>query len=72
MTRIPAELERPARVRAAAAHDPLRDTPGDQLLTGLRGKDVLVVFVESYGRSRSQGSSFAPGIDGVLDDGTRG
>ena len=51
------------------AHDPFRDTPGNQLLTGLRGKDVLLVFVESYGRSAVQGSSFSPRIDRVLDQG---
>lgn len=48
----------------------LAATPKDQLLAGLRGKDVLVVFVESYGRSAVEGSSYAPGVDAVLDDGT--
>ena len=32
------------------ADDRFRETPGTDLLTALRGKDVLVVFVESYGR----------------------
>lgn len=49
------------------------------LLTGLRGKDVLVVFVESYGRVAVQGTSVAPdiapditaGVDAVLDAGSR-
>jgi phosphatidylglycerophosphate synthase len=51
--------------------DRFRATPGDQLLTGLRGKDVLLVFVESYGRVAVQGSSsFAPRIEAVLDRGT--
>jgi phosphatidylglycerophosphate synthase len=31
------------------AHDRFATTPGDRLLTSLRGKDVLLVFVESYG-----------------------
>jgi len=53
------------------ATDALAATPDDQLLAGLRGKDVLVVFVESYGRIAVEGSSFAPGVDAVLDDGTR-
>ena len=35
---------------AALTDDPLRDVPAGDLLTGLRGQDVLVVFVESYGR----------------------
>jgi phosphatidylglycerophosphate synthase len=51
--------------------DDLADTPGDQLLQGLRGKDVVVVFVESYGRVAVQGSSFSPGVTAVLDDGSR-
>jgi phosphatidylglycerophosphate synthase len=50
-------------------HDRFRATPGDQLLTGLRGKDVLLVFVESYGKVAVQGSSFSPGIDAVLHRG---
>ncbi len=53
------------------AADRLRDTPSDQLLTGLRGKDVMLVFVESYGRIAVQDSSFSPGVDAVLDAGTR-
>ena len=52
------------------AHDPFRATPGHRLLTGLRGKDVLLVFVESYGRVAVEGSSFAPRIRAVLDAGT--
>ena len=51
--------------------DDLAGTPTDHLLTGLRGKDVLVVFVESYGRIALQGSSFAPGVERVVDAGTR-
>ena len=54
----------------AAAHDPLANTPGADLLTGLRGKDVLVVFVESYGRVAVQDSSFSSGVNAVLDAGT--
>ena len=55
----------------ALAVDPFAGTPGSRLLTGLRGKDVLVVFVESYGRVAVQGSSFSPRVDAVLDSGTR-
>jgi phosphatidylglycerophosphate synthase len=56
---------------AELEHDRFRTTPGNRLLTGLRGKDVVLVFVESYGRSAVHGSSFAPGVDAVLDSGTR-
>ena len=50
--------------------DRFASTPGDQLLTGLRGKDVLLLFVESYGQVAVQGSSFSPGVNAVLDRGT--
>ena len=50
--------------------DRFRATPGDQLLTGLRGKDVVVAFVESYGRVSVENSSFSPGIAAVLATGT--
>jgi phosphatidylglycerophosphate synthase len=52
------------------ARDRFRGTPGDRLLTHLRGKDVLLVFVESYGKVAVQGSSFSPAIGAVLDRGT--
>ncbi len=52
-------------------HDQFRYTPGNQLLTGLRGKDVLLVFVESYGKVTVRGSSFSPAVDELLDNGTR-
>jgi phosphatidylglycerophosphate synthase len=50
--------------------DRFRATPGDRLLTGLRGKDVLLLFVESYGRVAVQDSSFSPRVASVLDRGT--
>src|SRR3954454_14373410 len=52
------------------AHDRFAATPGKDLLTGLRGKDVLVVFVESYGQVAVQGSSFSAGVDALLQQGT--
>lgn len=45
-------------------------TPGNELLTALRGKDVLLVFVESYGRVAVQDSAFSPQVDAVLRQGT--
>nr|WP_203981226.1 sulfatase [Planosporangium flavigriseum] len=53
------------------ARDAFRDTPGDQLLTALRGKDVIVTFVESYGRSAIGDPRLAAIVDPVLDAGTR-
>jgi phosphatidylglycerophosphate synthase len=51
---------------ATRSADPEASIPASDLLTGLRGKDVLFVFVESYGQVAVQGSSFSPGIDAVL------
>ena len=52
-------------------HDNFRNTPAVQLLSALRGKDVLLVFIESYGKVSVQGSSFSPEIDAALDQGTK-
>ena len=52
------------------ATDAFRDTPPDQLLTGLRGKDVIFAFIESYGRSAVQDPRMAPQVGAVLADGT--
>ena len=54
----------------AAGHDRYADIPAPALLAGLRGKDVLVVFVESYGQVAVQDTAFSPGVDAVLRDGT--
>jgi phosphatidylglycerophosphate synthase len=52
-------------------NDQLASTPADKLLTGLRGKDVLLLFVESYGKVAVQGTSIAPGVDSVLASGDK-
>ena len=46
--------------------DPEAGIPASDLLTGLRGKDVVIAFVESYGKVAVQGTSFSPGIDALL------
>lgn len=53
-----------------AAADDYRDTPADQLLTGLRGKDVIFAFIESYGRSAVQDPRMASQVGAMLTDGT--
>ena len=63
-------LQDRAALARELAHDRFRATPGSRLLTGLRGKDVLLVFVESYGRVAVQDSSVAPRVDAVLDQAT--
>ncbi|MGH3241215.1 MAG: sulfatase-like hydrolase/transferase [Spirillospora sp.] len=55
----------------AASVDAFRDVPGDRLLTGLRGKDVVLAYVESYGRSAVENPQYAPQIGALLDAGTR-
>ncbi|WP_405539899.1 sulfatase [Streptomyces sp. NBC_00075] len=49
--------------------DAFAGTPSDQLLTGLRGKDVLFTFVESYGRVAIDDPTMAPEIDKTLKEG---
>jgi hypothetical protein len=56
--------------RTLASEDPWSTVPAAELLPGLRGKDVLFVFVESYGRVAVEGSSFAPDVQELLDAGT--
>ena len=53
--------------RRALDRDAFRSVPDGELLTALRGKDVLVVFVESYGRS----ALGLPAIETALDAGDR-
>ncbi|NUT36981.1 MAG: sulfatase [Hamadaea sp.] len=49
-----------------AGADPFRDRP---LLAGLRGKDVMVTFIESYGRVALDHPDIAPVVDEVLTSG---
>jgi hypothetical protein len=56
---------------AGVTDDDFDDAPGELLLTGLRGKDVVISFVESYGRTAVEHPEIAPRIDALLDDGTR-
>jgi hypothetical protein len=46
--------------------DPLRDQRPEGLFSALEGKDVLVVFVESYGRSLLERDPFAESITETL------
>jgi phosphatidylglycerophosphate synthase len=52
-----------------AAPVPVAHTQGTPL-AGLRGKDVLIVFVESYGRVAVEDPQISPGVNAVLDDGS--
>ncbi|MEU0197129.1 MULTISPECIES: CDP-alcohol phosphatidyltransferase [unclassified Streptomyces] len=58
-----------AFVRQAKA-DTFGNTPPEQLLPDLRGKDVIFTFIESYGRSAVEDPAIAPGVDRTLDAST--
>ena len=68
---VPQGIQDQREFAKAAETDPLRGVPADQLFTALQGKDVLLVFVESYGRSAVQESTMAPGVGAVLDTQTK-
>ncbi|MEU3377446.1 sulfatase-like hydrolase/transferase [Streptomyces caelestis] len=53
-----------------AKADTFGNTPPDQLLPDLRGKDVIFTFIESYGRSALEDPVMAPGVGRTLDTGT--
>ncbi|AEV83412.1 hypothetical protein ACWT_2390 [Actinoplanes sp. SE50] len=50
--------------------DAFKNVPSDQLLTGLAGKDVMLTFVESYGRNAVEVPPLSDGVDPVLDTAT--
>ncbi|MFM1896843.1 MAG: hypothetical protein RLZZ385_1917 [Pseudomonadota bacterium] len=50
--------------------DPYGDVPGEDLFGGLQGKDVLVVFVESYGRIVLDLEEYSAHIRPVLERAT--
>jgi sulfatase-like protein len=68
---VPTSIKDSGVFAASVTTDAFRDTPPDDLLTGLRGKDVLVVLVESYGRVAVESPEIAPHVGEVLADGTQ-
>ncbi len=68
---IAQNAEEQRQFEAAARTDRFGTIPGDRLLDGLRGKDVLIVFVESYGRVALQGTPEASRLRAMLDGETR-
>lgn len=54
-----------------AAEDAFGDAPGGEMLSVLEGKDVVLVFIESYGRDAVENPRYAPVVAPVLDAGTR-
>ncbi len=70
LAQVPRSLKDRAAFAKQAAVDPYRDVPAGRLLSGLRGKDVILTFVESYGRTAVDGKDYAATIDPILDSGT--
>ena len=68
---VRADIDDHAIFARQIGHDQVASTPANKLLTGLRGKDVLLLFVESYGKVAVQGTSIAPGVDSVLASGDK-
>ncbi|HXD64581.1 MAG TPA: CDP-alcohol phosphatidyltransferase family protein [Solirubrobacteraceae bacterium] len=68
---VRADLHDNAVFAAQVKRDALRNTPTSQLLTGLRGKDVLLVFIEAYGQQAVEGRQFSPEVDAVLSKGDK-
>ncbi|MEP6648455.1 MAG: CDP-alcohol phosphatidyltransferase [Lapillicoccus sp.] len=59
-----------AEFERLAATDPYTATPPQRLLAGLQGKDVLVVYVESYGRVALDDPRIAPTVTAAVDRAT--
>ncbi|MDT8398619.1 MAG: hypothetical protein RQ899_08400 [Pseudomonadales bacterium] len=53
--------------RSVVSVDAYADTPGDALFQAIRGKDVLLVFIESYGRTVLDNPDFASHVRPVLE-----
>ncbi|MFJ5271517.1 sulfatase-like hydrolase/transferase [Streptomyces sp. NPDC088358] len=64
--RVQATLRDEAAFAKFARKDAFANTPPDQLLTDLRGKDMMITFIESYGRSAIEDPVMAPGVDATL------
>ncbi|MFJ6744166.1 CDP-alcohol phosphatidyltransferase [Streptomyces sp. NPDC091279] len=60
-----------ADFRKIAKVDAFGNTPADQLVPDLRGKDMVFTFIESYGRSAIEDPIMAPGVDRTLDARTK-
>ncbi|MGW4521820.1 sulfatase-like hydrolase/transferase [Amycolatopsis sp. NPDC004378] len=70
LRQVGADLREQRPFGEVAAEDAFRATPGDQLLNGLRGKNVVLTFVESYGRIALDDPAIGTKIGATLDAGT--
>lgn len=64
--RVRNTLRDEAEFARIAKKDNFANTPPDEMLTDLRGKDMIVTFIESYGRSAIEDPVIAPDVDATL------
>ena len=68
-TQVPVSLREQREFAAQVASDPLPPATAavpEEVLEGLRGKDVVLTFVESYGRSAVEDPRYAPRVGAAL------
>ncbi len=70
VSQVGAGIQNERAFASALEDDPVGNTAADKLLTGLRGKDVIVAFVESYGRVALQDPALSAHLTPVLGAGT--
>jgi hypothetical protein len=68
---VPKSLQDQSAFAAEAAQDAFGNVPPSQLLAGLRGKDVVVSVVESYGRSALTDPRMSKIVDPALTVGAK-
>jgi hypothetical protein len=68
---VPKSLRDHDAFAAEARNDAFKDVPPGRLLAGLRGKDVVISVVESYGRSALENPSLAKLIEPSLNVGAQ-
>ena len=61
-------LRERAELAEALKDDRYADVPADRLLRALRGKDVLLVFIESYGKVALDGLPTSPQLRASVDE----
>ena len=64
--KIPASLQDREKFTQEAQQDAFANVPADQLLTGLKGHDVVIGVVESYGRSALEKPHMSQVVDPAL------
>ncbi len=67
---VPTTLHDEQSFAELSSVDAFGSTPPAQLVSGLAGKDVMLTFIESYGRSAVQDPRYAPQVDAALAAGT--